>query len=93
MARRKNGVWTDDGFAMGLAYVLTLLGQHERLASLHWFSAARAQHRREAANSDSAASLLTAKRLGAHVQEFDLLAFNLNSAKIFFKKQVNEEFK
>lgn len=90
VARKKVGVWTDDGFPMGLAYVLTLLGQHERLAGLHWFTSVRAHHRRDKVKGDGAASMLTAKRLGAHVQEFNLLAFNLNSAKIFFKKQAFE---
>lgn len=93
VTRKKIGVWTDDGFPMGLAYVLTLLGQHERLAGLHWFASARAHHRRDITMGDGAAGALTVKRLNAHVREFDLLAFNLNSAKIFFKKQANDDVK
>lgn len=101
--RNKSGAtFTDDGFAMGLAYVLKLLNQNRQFDSLHWFQSVRDKYNKEKFPLEKSipteeklrtTNMLTAKRLDTYLQEFDLLYFSLSSAKIFFQKQVTNEEK
>ncbi|CAG2103931.1 unnamed protein product [Medioppia subpectinata] len=98
---RKNKVgaaFTDDGFAMGVAYILKLLDQFNDFDSLHWFSSVSDKinaeineaNRQSAANANSDVKLtqttsLTIKRLENLQKEFDLLEYSLTSSRILFK--------
>nr|KAG5706407.1 hypothetical protein BaRGS_033168 [Batillaria attramentaria] len=97
---RKNKVgaaFTDDGFAMGVAYILKLLDQYYEFDSLHWFQAVREkfqkdrqQLQRQSAGGRGDEKLqqtmsLTAKRLEQTQQEYELLYYSLSSARIFFR--------
>ncbi|CAH1784090.1 unnamed protein product, partial [Owenia fusiformis] len=96
---KKNKVgaaFTDDGFAMGLAYILKLLDQYQKFDSLHWFQSVRDKYAKDKqqaiqqAQSKSDDKLqetlnLTVKRLDVYKQEFDLLNYSLSSARIFFR--------
>ncbi|KAG5273076.1 hypothetical protein AALO_G00147380 [Alosa alosa] len=98
--KNKGGAaFTDDGFAMGVAYILKLLDQYQEFDSLHWFQAVRDKYLKEmnavvkeqnvqATSQDEKLMQtmnLTQKRLDIYLQEFELLYFSLSSARIFFR--------
>ncbi|TRY86275.1 hypothetical protein DNTS_009307 [Danionella cerebrum] len=98
--KNKGGAaFTDDGFAMGVAYILKLLDQYQEFDSLHWFQAVREKYMKEmnavvkeqtvqSTSQDEKLMQtmnLTQKRLDVYLQEFELLYFSLSSARIFFR--------
>ncbi|XP_071961621.1 WASH complex subunit 4-like isoform X2 [Antedon mediterranea] len=94
---KKNKVgaaFTDDGFAMGVAYILKLLDQYQEFDSLHWFRSVRKKYKEEKDSVRRAQAedeklvqtgSLTIKRLETYQREFDLLYYSLSSARIFFR--------
>ncbi|XP_073827838.1 strumpellin and WASH-interacting protein [Musca autumnalis] len=114
---REEAVLFDDGFAVGLAYILKLLNQVGDFNSLQWFTTVRERFEAERrkikemlleinqksntttskSNTNAAASqkneneklqqtlVLTERRINAHQMEYNLLYYNLCSAKIFFQ--------
>ncbi|XP_058057715.1 WASH complex subunit 4 [Anopheles bellator] len=57
---------TDDGFVMGLSYLLTLLNQTAAFNSLHWFKEVHAKHAREMAKLNQQTASNTAAHLLQH---------------------------
>lgn len=99
-SRELSTCFTDDGFAMGLAYVLKLLNQNTDFNSLHWFKAVRQKFSseleqlvkvREENNCNSQDAklqqtlALSEKRINVIQHEFNSFYCSLNSAKIFFQ--------
>lgn len=96
---KAGALFTDDGFAIGLAYILKLLDQINDFNSLHWFKSLRQKYKseRDELNQRRLQSgtqvdeklqqtfALTDKRISNFQQEFELLFFNLSSAKVFFQ--------
>ncbi|XP_063704330.1 WASH complex subunit 4 [Culicoides brevitarsis] len=93
-------LFTDDGFSIGLAYILKLLDQITDFNALHWFKSLRRKYIAElkelnekranqgASNDDEKLQqtfALTEKRITAFQQEFELLFYSLSSAKVFFQ--------
>ena len=103
---RKNKVgaaFTDDGFAMGLAYILKLLDQYHTFDSLHWFKSCK-MHYAEERQKIQAKQVqgrqdekllqtvsLSLKRMHLYEKEIDLLFYSLSSARIFFRADQTAE--
>ncbi|XP_055844136.1 WASH complex subunit 4 [Episyrphus balteatus] len=101
---KQEAVLFDDGFTVGLAYILKLLNQYSEFNSLHWFENVTERFEAErkkinlmrneinsnvAGRKDENEKLqqtlaLTEKRITTHQMEYNLLYYNLCSAKIFF---------
>ncbi|KAG6462841.1 hypothetical protein O3G_MSEX013499 [Manduca sexta] len=87
--------FTDDGFAMGVAYILKLLDQDTNFETLHWFDSIwkHIKHEREILEEQKSkgsiqlqqALALTAKKLKTLEEEYKLLYYSLTSARIFFR--------
>ena len=88
-------IFTEDGFALGLAFCLVVLGQWRPLDALHWPESVAAYLAAErdkvvgaakgAAAALAATQALTLRRIEATVREFQLLHFSLTSSRIFFQ--------
>lgn len=52
-------VFTDDGFAMGVAYILVVLGQVEAFWTLDWFESVRIKYATELAELETKRAALT----------------------------------
>lgn len=88
--------FTDDGFAMGIAYINALLDQSAELDGLHWFKTVEqhiAQERLAAERKDDHGDeklqqtrALTLQRLTERNAEFQLLYYSLSGARVFFKQ-------
>ncbi|CAG9785470.1 unnamed protein product [Diatraea saccharalis] len=95
---KKNKVgaaFTDDGFAMGIAYILKLLDQDCDFESLHWFDSVwkHIQNERKLLEEQKLKGsvqlqqtlALTEKKLKIIEEEYKLLYYSLTSARIFFR--------
>jgi len=94
------GSFTDDGFAMGLVFILKLLNQLEEFDSLHWFQGTLDKLYRESAELRATMERKTKKskedgavqsatmvfgRNQRYMKEFEMLRFSFNGARIFFR--------
>lgn len=94
---RQEACFTDDGFALGLAYILKLLGQDPDFDSLHWFESvqqhierkrqdiARFKSGKRASEEDQQMIQLTTKRLDSLQTEMELLYWTFTGSRIFFR--------
>lgn len=95
---QQNNTFTDDGFILGVAFILTMLDQVEKFESLNWFYSVENRCEEEFANAkhqgkssvrtqmEPSVALRLAK-LEHYQKEFRLLFYTFHSAKIFFKIQ------
>lgn len=92
--------FTDDGFAIGVAYILAILGQNRHFDSLHWFDAqkgvymaelqaieARREGLRRAKDKDGLEdAMFQEKRVRTMAREVEMLEWSLSAARIFFRE-------
>ncbi|CAD6198261.1 unnamed protein product [Caenorhabditis auriculariae] len=89
-ASNKEITFTDDGFALGVAYLLSVLGVWPRFNSLNWFRSVLRTLEEEKAEQEtlnareSRGAHLKISRLQAYEREFRLLLFTFQSAGVFF---------
>jgi len=93
----KDALFTDDGFAIGFAYILKLLDQNKDFDALHWFECVMTKYEEEKAKITAMANqkgqkkdvqqtlTLSLNKVRAYQREFELLYFSFSSARIFFK--------
>ncbi|KAK0095726.1 hypothetical protein PV326_007599 [Microctonus aethiopoides] len=95
--KNKNGAaFTDDGFAMGIAYINALLDQSAELDGLQWFETVNEYLNNEKLIGEKKIEgedeklqqtrALTLKRLAERSAEFQLLYYSLSGARVFFKQ-------
>ncbi|XP_011503763.1 PREDICTED: WASH complex subunit 7 [Ceratosolen solmsi marchali] len=95
--KNKSGAaFTDDGFAVGVAYINALLDQNNELDGLQWFKTVNEYFIIEKSAAESKAEYedeklqqtraLTLKRLEERRAEFQLLYYSLSGARVFFKQ-------
>lgn len=88
--------FTDDGFALGLAFIVEILNQEKQLDSLHWFHSVQRKLKlgkikiKEQAAADNDNKLkqtltLTEKKVAIFENEFQYFFYNFNSARLFFQ--------
>jgi len=97
LSKRKveSGFFTDDGFAIGVAYILKLCDQYKQFDSLHWFEEVWGKYGEETKKveaqiqkqkkEEQETSVLTLQKLKSYLTEFQLLQFSFDGARIFFK--------
>ncbi|XP_063983614.1 WASH complex subunit 4 [Diachasmimorpha longicaudata] len=95
--KNKDGAaFTDDGFAMGVAYINALLDQDAELDGLQWFETVNRHFSDEKMAAEVRADggdeklqqtkALTLKRIAQRTAEFQLLYYSLSGARVFFKQ-------
>lgn len=84
--------FTDDGFAIGLAFILRTLSQNDDFDTLHWFDGVKSYVQRKrsqltnpSSGNDSESIAISTKRLDALLKEFELLFYSFSGARIFFR--------
>ncbi|KPI92659.1 WASH complex subunit 7 [Papilio xuthus] len=92
---KAGAAFTDDGFSVGVAYILKLLDQDANFESLHWFNSVWSHIKEEREIIDKQknqgtlqlqqALALSEKKIKTLEEEFQLLYYSLTSARIFFR--------
>ncbi|XP_050426323.1 WASH complex subunit 4 [Adelges cooleyi] len=98
--KSKGAMFTDDGFAVGLAYLLRIFNLNDEFNLLKWFQSVNDNYEKKlhvlksqeikALKDDTKLQQplsLSYSRLQVYYKEFLLLSYNINSARIFFQSR------
>jgi WASH complex subunit 7 len=91
----KDAFFTDDGFILGIAYLLKVLKQENSFDSLHWFQSVieklendgkkfNSQKTGKNSNDDLLQQNMSLRKINTYKNEFELLYYTYNSAMIVF---------
>lgn len=98
----REAYFTDDGFAIGVAYILAIMKQGAAFESLHWFDCVKHKYAADKRSFDMQLSSIPRKkgseeqieelrfkqkRSDANIREFSSLYYSLSGAQIFFKDE------
>jgi WASH complex subunit 7 len=96
LKKRQTGQYfSDDGFALGLAFVLKVLGQTKRFASLNWFESIEEKLRKDETNIQGARERtddedvevnkeISMRNVKTLSEEYSLVYYSFEASKIFF---------
>uniref|UniRef100_A0A7S3NG75 Uncharacterized protein n=1 Tax=Euplotes harpa TaxID=151035 RepID=A0A7S3NG75_9SPIT len=98
--KRQIGTYiSDDGFAVGLAYILRILEQEKKFGSLNWFESIEEYLRNEEDNILQTRQMvedanvereINLRKIRAYGEEYTLLYYSFSAAQIFFKEMDEE---
>ena len=97
--RQVGTYFSDDGFAVGLAYILRVLHQNKRFMTLNWFESIEQNLKDEEQNIIKTREMvgevdvereINMKKIKTSGQEYTLLYYSFNAAQIFFKEMEEE---
>jgi WASH complex subunit 7 len=90
----KDAYFSDDGFILGVSYLLKIFKQENSLDSLHWFqsviekfendSKQFSQHKVKKTQDDLLQQNMSLRKINTYKNEFELLYFTYNTARIVF---------
>eukprot|EP00494_Astrolonche_serrata_P024715 UN24975 len=93
--------FTDDGFALGLAFMLKILDQMKQFDAYHWWEEVEQEMRRRKKELDKNNSgrsaedaetfTLSMKQLVALKREWDLLYYSFEASRVFFRNVQQEQ--
>merc|ERR550532_603997 len=97
---KSEAAFTDDGFALGLAFMLKVLGQIEAFDAYHWWEEVdseikkskkdleKVRHRRTSEEAET--YTLSLKQLTTMKREWELMYFSFEASRVFFR-DIQEE--
>lgn len=79
----------DDGFAVGIAYILKILRQNDRFSGINWFKSVIEKHSLDKPTKLQAASADRMRKVvsEAYLKEFEWLFYSFVAAQRYFKDE------
>jgi len=89
---KEEGTFTDDGFIIGIAFLLKVLDQNIDFDSLRWFESVKEYYHEQkklmtskSKDKQMMTAIYSMSKVDALEEEFNLLKFSFLSARVFFQ--------